>query len=215
MCEEFARRLTAIRKDKKISQKQAAEDLGVSQALLSHYEKGVRECGLSFVIKAAEYYGVSADYLLNLSPVMSGGVIEDLEDPSEDTRPRGSISSSLAKRMVYNGIDMIYAQADAMSDKSVGQALNNYFFLSVYKAFRIFYDSNPENEDSFFMVDKADAPYLTDAALSKTCADIQRGCLNKKNVGEKLGQSIIEQKYPDRAAGLLNLIRNAESKIEK
>lgn len=63
----FPRRLTEQRKYKKLSQKQAAKDLGISQALLSHYEKGVRECGLSFVVKAANYYGVSCDYLLGNS----------------------------------------------------------------------------------------------------------------------------------------------------
>ena len=40
-----------------ISQKKAATDLHISQALLSHYEKGIRECGLDFVVAAADYYG--------------------------------------------------------------------------------------------------------------------------------------------------------------
>lgn len=37
------------------------KDLGISQALLSHYENGIREPGLAFVVKACDYYGVSAD----------------------------------------------------------------------------------------------------------------------------------------------------------
>ena len=47
----------------------------MSQALLSHYEKGVRECGLDFVVRAADFYGVSCDYLLGRSndPTKSGG----------------------------------------------------------------------------------------------------------------------------------------------
>ena len=36
----------------------------MSQALLSHYENGIREPGLTFVVKACDYYQVSADYLL-------------------------------------------------------------------------------------------------------------------------------------------------------
>ena len=40
MLNDFPRILTLLRKEKNISQKQAAEDLGVAQALLSHYEKG-------------------------------------------------------------------------------------------------------------------------------------------------------------------------------
>ena len=43
---EFNRIIKLLRKERGITQKQAAEDLGVSQALLSHYEKGIRECGL-------------------------------------------------------------------------------------------------------------------------------------------------------------------------
>ena len=50
---EFPRLITLLRKEKGISQKQAAAELGISQALLSHYEKGVRECGLDFLIRCA------------------------------------------------------------------------------------------------------------------------------------------------------------------
>ena len=51
---EFSRIITLLRKEKKLSQKQVANDLGISQALLSHYEKGIRECGLDFIIKTSE-----------------------------------------------------------------------------------------------------------------------------------------------------------------
>ena len=64
MTNAFARRMTELRRKKGITQKQAAASLGISQALLSHYEKGVRECGLDFLIKAAAFYEVTADYLL-------------------------------------------------------------------------------------------------------------------------------------------------------
>lgn len=56
--------LCELRKEKGLSQKEAAAKLGVSQALLSHYEKGIRECGQSFLIKVADFYGVTCDYLL-------------------------------------------------------------------------------------------------------------------------------------------------------
>ena len=50
---DFPRILTLLRKERGFSQKKAAADLGISQALLSHYEKGVRECGLDFLVRAA------------------------------------------------------------------------------------------------------------------------------------------------------------------
>ena len=64
MATAFSNRITALRKERGLSQKEVAMSLGVSQALLSHYEKGVRECGLEFVVRCAEYFGVTTDYLL-------------------------------------------------------------------------------------------------------------------------------------------------------
>ena len=52
-----------------MNQRTAAAALHISQALLSHYENGLREPGLSFVDAACRYYGVSADYLLGRSPI--------------------------------------------------------------------------------------------------------------------------------------------------
>lgn len=63
----FSSRLAALRKERGLSQKEAAAALGISGALLSHYENGIRECGLSFLCKAAAYYDVSCDYLLGVS----------------------------------------------------------------------------------------------------------------------------------------------------
>ena len=64
MDRSFPETLSALRREKNINQRTAAAELGISQALLSHYENGAREPGLSFVCRACDYYGVSADYLL-------------------------------------------------------------------------------------------------------------------------------------------------------
>ena len=60
----FPETLSALRRERNISQRTAAAELNISQALLSHYENGAREPGLKFVCRACDYYGVSADYLL-------------------------------------------------------------------------------------------------------------------------------------------------------
>ncbi len=59
--------LADLRKRKGVSQRRAAADLHISQALLSHYENGAREPGLPFVCRACDYYGVTADYILGRS----------------------------------------------------------------------------------------------------------------------------------------------------
>lgn len=60
----FSETLSKLRQARGVSQKVAAAQLGVSQALLSHYENGIREPGLEFVCRACDYYGVSSDLLL-------------------------------------------------------------------------------------------------------------------------------------------------------
>lgn len=75
----FPHTLSALRKSRGLSQRQAAADLGISQALLSHYENGAREPGLLFVVKVCDYYGVSADYLLGRTD-FSDGYAERLEE---------------------------------------------------------------------------------------------------------------------------------------
>ena len=64
MARGFSDTMSALRRARGLSQRTAAADLHISQALLSHYENGAREPGLAFVCRACEYYGVSADYLL-------------------------------------------------------------------------------------------------------------------------------------------------------
>ena len=72
--QRFCDILAALRRSKGVSQRRAAADLLISQALLSHYENGAREPGLPFVCRACDYYGVSADYLLGrtAAPTVSG-----------------------------------------------------------------------------------------------------------------------------------------------
>lgn len=64
MAKTFPENLSELRRRRNLSQRQAAAELNISQALLSHYENGAREPGLAFVCRACDYYGVTADYLL-------------------------------------------------------------------------------------------------------------------------------------------------------
>lgn len=74
----FPKIISELRKSRGISQKQAAIDLGVSQALLSHYEKGIRECGLDFLIKLSHYYDVTCDELLGVKRTMPNGISKEV-----------------------------------------------------------------------------------------------------------------------------------------
>ena len=84
MARTFSETMSALRRARGYSQRRAAADLNISQALLSHYENGAREPGLDFVRRACAYYGVSADYLLGLSdlPCGAGAALQALSELS-------------------------------------------------------------------------------------------------------------------------------------
>ena len=105
MATDFSRTLSLLRQEKGVSQRKAAGELGISQALLSHYENGIREPGLAFVVKACAYYHVSADFLLGRTLNRDGSIIEaeDVYDSSgEKGSLRGSILATLQKKLVVN-----------------------------------------------------------------------------------------------------------------
>jgi len=56
-------RLAELRFEKRISQRQLAEEIGTSQANLSRWEKGLVEPSISECWKIADFFGVSIDYL--------------------------------------------------------------------------------------------------------------------------------------------------------
>ena len=57
-------RLKEIRKSKGISQLKLAIDLNTNQNTISRYETGEREPGINELIKIADYFNVSVDFLL-------------------------------------------------------------------------------------------------------------------------------------------------------
>lgn len=57
-------RIKELRKVKGISQLKMAMDLSTNQNTISRYETGEREPGINELIKIADYFNVSIDYLL-------------------------------------------------------------------------------------------------------------------------------------------------------
>ena len=57
-------RLKELRKAKKVSHLKLAFDLNMNQNTISRYETGEREADYASLIKIADYFDVSIDYLL-------------------------------------------------------------------------------------------------------------------------------------------------------
>ena len=61
---EFGEFLAKLRKERGILQKELANYLNVTVATISNYEKGIHSPDLNTLVKLADFYGVSTDYLL-------------------------------------------------------------------------------------------------------------------------------------------------------
>ncbi len=146
----FSDRLTTQRKRKGVSQKQAAADLGISQALLSHYENGIREPGLSFLVKAADYYNVSCDYLLgHAANVLQLNQAVDFEDLPEDAQ----LSRETFLRAELAIMNSIVEDEEMMDTLNKASALAGYMglFAAVTKGLlpRSWLGGNSDNKAQF------------------------------------------------------------------
>lgn len=61
------RRIRELREGRDLTQKQLAEILNCSQQVYSNYELGQRDIPTDVLIKLAEFYNTSTDYILGLS----------------------------------------------------------------------------------------------------------------------------------------------------
>ena len=64
MKNKFAEQLNSLRLESGLSSSQLAEKLNVSTRLVSYWENGQRECDFDMLIKIADLFSVSIDYLL-------------------------------------------------------------------------------------------------------------------------------------------------------
>lgn len=71
----FGENLEHIRKSQKVSQKQLGNALGLTQQMISSYEKGFSAPNMDILLQIAEFFNVSLDTLVGFHP----------ENPEEDS----------------------------------------------------------------------------------------------------------------------------------
>lgn len=60
-------KLKDLREDRDLTQRVLADMLHISQNTYSQYENGVRQLPIEILIRLADYYHVSTDYILELT----------------------------------------------------------------------------------------------------------------------------------------------------
>lgn len=212
----FPRTLSLLRKEKGLSQRKVAVELGVSQAVLSHYENGLREPGLEFVAKAADYYKVSSDFLLGRTMSREDYTItaEDLPDSSEDKDNvlRGSMMATLNKKLIMNSLSVIFDLVGKSKNKKLINETAMFFDVAVYKVFRELYSTSGKNTDDFFSVDEKLWRELSNGELSLSFMNIMKEA--EGNLPE-LSQEYIKQEYPQLMQSLLSVLQNVGKRLSE
>lgn len=222
---DFSRSLALLRREKGVSQREAARELGISQALLSHYENGVREPGLLFVRKACDYYHVSADFLLGRSMSRDGTTIgaEELYDASAEKGNvlRGSIVATLNKKLLVNSLDMLFDLLGRVGSKEAVTAASNYLGDAIYKMFRHLYRAPSTQNEGFFSIPAnhflagctdADMTYSVTDYLDALTAQVKDAGRDSFPV---ITNDTLAQSYPGAYQSLLQIVHNTGERVNR
>lgn len=209
----FGSIISYLRKEKGISQKQASSDLGISQALLSHYEKGIRECGLDFVVKVADYYNVSCDYLLGRTSE------RDVIAINEGTK-KTITAENPSEKIIMDSIDFTYRILSEMNHRDITRCTTEMLMCSIYNVIRLLYRNNNLNNEEFFTLTKESCNCYSESTyqhrkgrLTDKINEFSKSRRNENKV--YLSYDIINKKYDDIASSVFNLVHNTERIIKK
>ena len=219
MNKDFPRVLKLLREERGLKQKDAADKMGVAQALLSHYENGKRECGLDFLVQASDFYGVSVDYLLGRTSSRTGTVI------AEEELPESTVSESFAgnpiqsgvilrKKLITNSLEVIFSLLSKTKNTKLSKTVSSYVMTAVYRAYRMVYSAGGNNDENSFSV-RADE--VTELCAAKTLIDELnvRAAAGEGTEDERITNARIEQEYPKQSAALFSIITNTENDLKK
>lgn len=219
MNKDFPRVMKMLRKERGLRQKEAANQLGVAQALLSHYENGKRECGLDFLVSAANFYGVSVDFILGRTSSRSGTVVseETLSDSTVSEGFAGNVEDAgilLRKKLITNSMEIIFSLLMKAKNSALSKAVSSYIVTAVYRAYRMVFSSGAENDENCFAVpaEEVSAVCLAKMSLDETKT---RAAAKAGSEDGKITNLRIEREYPKQSAAIFSVITNAENDLQK
>ena len=219
MNNDFPRIITLLRKERGLSQKEASYALGVSQALLSHYENGKRECGLDFVVACADFYRVSCDYLLGRTHVRTGATIAITDLPESGGELQTARAELLLeKRLIMNSLNVIYDLLMQVGNNGISDRSSSILMTAVYRVLRILHVTSKSNPKNMFTVPSYNYCALTSGFSSLCEADALNIARNPRlESDEKMPVAVSPEKlsegYPLYAPSLLSLTSMIEQRI--
>ena len=103
---------------------------------MSHYENGIREPGLAFVVKACDYYHVSADFILGRTLSREGNMLteqEILNAAEPGNILQGSVLATLQSKLLSGAVGVLFGLLGKLNDKASINAAAGYLGSAVYQ----------------------------------------------------------------------------------
>ena len=224
----FPRTLSLLRKERKLSQRAAAAELGVSQAVLSHYENGAREPGLNFVARAADFYHVTTDFLFGRTMsrddyTFQADVVPDVSEEKGNVLRGGSMLALLNKKLLVNSCGLVFDILGKSKNKKLVSETAMYLDTALYKVFRLIYSANGTQQDSFFSVPETAWSELADAEM-RLCEMRLRNALLEVGLDgaeaeptalPEISQDFLQQEHPELLQSLLSVLQAVGKRLSE
>ena len=214
---EFSLTLSLLRQERGVSQRTAAKDLGISQALLSHYENGIREPGLPFVVRACEYYHVSADFILGRTLSREGSMLtsEEILNAAEPGNVlQGSVLATLQSKLISGAISVLFALLGKLGDKAAINHAGAYLGNAIYQLYRLLYRSAGSNE-GYFSLNAEDCVHGAAEADMELHKIRFARILREKDpeAFPDLSTQTLNSAYPGRSQSLTQVLSTADARL--
>lgn len=114
-------RIKELRQEKELTQNDIAKAINTSQRNISRWENGENEPSSSFIIKLANYFDVSADYLLGLEDDFGSCTAAPMGDGSYSSEEREIILKyrtlpEKLKKMIRDNLE-VYSESNELLPK--------------------------------------------------------------------------------------------------
>ena len=214
MATEFSRTLSLLRKERGVSQRVAAADLGVSQALLSHYENGIREPGLAFVSKVCDYYHVSADYMLGRTLARDGSMLtaEEILNAAEPGNVlQGSVLATLRGKLITSASGVLFGLLGKLGDKDAINAAADSLGRLLHRA--------AGGSTAYFALPEEDcAAGAASAGASLARTDYARALAKlsrEKAAFPDMSHETLNSAFPGRSQGMIQVLSTADGQLNR
>lgn len=224
----FPRTLSLLRKERKISQRAAAKELGVSQAVLSHYENGVREPGLEFVARAADFYHVTSDFLLGRTMsrddyTISAESLPDVTSEKDNVLRGTSMLAILNKKLIVNSCSLIFDILGKSKNKQLVGHAAMYLNIAIYKMFRLLYSANGTHQDAFFSIPETAWSDVSNAEMNLSEMRLRNALLEVGLDGAapqptalpEISQEFLQREHPELLQSLLSVLQTVGKRLSE